>query len=494
VRYLFNQWSDGAGSNPRTAAPTAAASYVAVFRTEFRLSVAASPASGGSVSPPGGGYYTSGSVVSLTATPSHGFTFAGWSGDASGSAATVGVSMSAARNATANFACSYSVAPTWQGTIGSDAAAVSLTIDTGAGCPWNTSTLPSWIHVTSGSSGTGAAAIAIALDANTATAARTGEIMVGGHLVTLLQAGRPAPCNISTSIPSISVGNSGAAGTVRITTTPAGCPWTASSAASWLQVYPLSGSGDSNIEYTIYPNFGTSVRSASLAINAKSVPVSQAQGFGSYNQRFAGLMYFNFFGRLASPSELALQSGVLDAGTPRADLVNSFLQTAEFSLGGRFIAGLYVGLLNRDAEFGGWQFQRNALSTGIVNPNQLVSNFLAAAEYKLAYGEPDDAGFVRLLYRYVLLREAAPPEVDGQVGALKTLTRVQLANNFLNSNEFRNGTGPRLTAFVLYSCTLLRGPNEPERNSTIAELQSGATSRSIIARLIASAEFSEILR
>jgi hypothetical protein len=262
-----------------------------------------------------------------------------------------------------------------------------------------------------------------------------------------------------------------------------------------VQVYPLNGKGDATLEYTIYPNFSTSARTASINAGTKTVPVSQAHGVGSYNQRFAGLMYFNFFGRLASAPELALQAGVLDSGTSRADLVNSFFQTAEFNLGGRFIAGLYVGLLNRDAEFSGWLFQRNALSTGIVNPTQLVSNFLSAAEYKLAYGEPDDPGFVRLLYRYVLLREASQREVDGQVAALKSgLTRVQLANNFLNSGEFRNGTGPRLTASVLYACTLWRNPNVAERDTTIADLRAGVTPRQIIERLLQSEEFAEVLR
>jgi hypothetical protein len=303
------------------------------------------------------------------------------------------------------------------------------------------------------------------------------------------------PCAIATSAQSISAANSGVAATVRLTTTPPGCVWTASSSAPWVQVYPLTGAGDATLDYTVYPNFSTSVRSASITLNLKTLPVAQARGVGSYNQRFAGLMYFNFFGRLPSTAELALQAGVLDAGTARADLVNSFFQTPEFNLGGRFIAGLYVGLLNRDAEFSGWLFQRNALSTGIVNPNQLVSNFLGAAEYKLAYGEPDDQGFVRLLYRYVLLREAGQTEVNAQMGALRSgLTRVQLANNFLNSNEFRNGTGPRLTAFVLYACTLWRNPSAVERDTVVGDLRAGVTPKQIIERLLASAEFSEVLK
>jgi hypothetical protein len=396
---------------------------------------------------------------------------------------------------TIDFApCVYSTTPSWSGVQSSTGASISASVSTPAGCPWTSAGSPAWVHL-SAASGTGSASVAITVDANSSTSPRAAQITLGSTILTISQAGYLSPCAIATSAQSFAAPNSGLVSTLRVTTTPAGCAWTASTAAPWVQVYPLSGSGDRTLDVTVYPHFGTSVRAASIAVNTKVVPVSQAQGAGTYNQRFAGMIYFNFFGRLASTPELALQAGVLDGGRAKADLVNDFFQTAEFNLGGRFVAGLYVGMLNRDAEYSGWLFQRNALSTGIVNPNQLLSNFIGGAEYKLAYGEPDDQGFVKLLYRYVLLREAAQAEVEAQVGALRSgLTRVQLANNFLNSGEFRNGTGPRLTAFVLYACVLLRGPDVAERDNVIAELRSGATPKQIIERLLGSAEFVEVLK
>src|SRR5258706_13117149 len=47
--------------------------------------------------------YTSGTVVTLTATPAAGYTFTGWSGDVTGTATSVTVTMTANRNVTANF-------------------------------------------------------------------------------------------------------------------------------------------------------------------------------------------------------------------------------------------------------------------------------------------------------------------------------------------------------------------------------------------------------
>ncbi len=61
-------------------------------------------------------------------------------------------------------------------------------------------------------------------------------------------------------------------------------------------------------------------------------------------------------GEWPSPSEIAfqVQNGF---GAGRSGLASAFLNSEEFNIGGRFSAGLYVGLLNRDAEFGGWLFQ-----------------------------------------------------------------------------------------------------------------------------------------
>lgn len=53
--------------------------------------------------------YNTGAVVSLSATPDPGWTFTGWSGDASGSTNPLSVTMNAAKNITATFTCALAV-------------------------------------------------------------------------------------------------------------------------------------------------------------------------------------------------------------------------------------------------------------------------------------------------------------------------------------------------------------------------------------------------
>ena len=67
----------------------------------FDLSVTAG--TGGSVSNVSGSY-TTGTVVSVTATPDAGYEFSGWSGDASGTSETINVTMDSDKSVVANFA------------------------------------------------------------------------------------------------------------------------------------------------------------------------------------------------------------------------------------------------------------------------------------------------------------------------------------------------------------------------------------------------------
>ncbi len=52
---------------------------------------------------PGGGVYASGTEVTITAEPDFGYEFVGWSGDASGNAISVTITMDSEKNITANF-------------------------------------------------------------------------------------------------------------------------------------------------------------------------------------------------------------------------------------------------------------------------------------------------------------------------------------------------------------------------------------------------------
>jgi hypothetical protein len=81
--------------------PSSPATYTATFKTQFRLTTAANPPAGGSITQ--GDWFDSGSSVTITATAAPGYGFTGFSGDLSGTANPNSVAMNAAKTVTANF-------------------------------------------------------------------------------------------------------------------------------------------------------------------------------------------------------------------------------------------------------------------------------------------------------------------------------------------------------------------------------------------------------
>jgi Bacterial Ig-like domain (group 3)/Divergent InlB B-repeat domain len=81
TRYIWNSWSDG-GAISHTVAPTTNKTYTAKFTTQYYLTMTAG--TGGKVIP-SSGWRNSGVAVSITATPTTGYTFSNWTGSGNGS-------------------------------------------------------------------------------------------------------------------------------------------------------------------------------------------------------------------------------------------------------------------------------------------------------------------------------------------------------------------------------------------------------------------------
>ena len=287
---------------------------------------------------------------------------------------------------------------------------------------------------------------------------------------------------------NLAVAASGRAGTVPVSAAPS-CAWSARTDVNWLQVYPLSANGSRLLDYTVYPNFSTQQRTGTITVGDKTFTVVQQGSTGTYNERLVQRMYFSALGRLPSPSEVTLQVGTL-LRSSRSALFLNFFNSPEFNLGGRYAAALYIALLDRDAEYSGWLFQRNALATGVTNPLVLAESFLSSDEFRLKYEKFDDEALVRFLYRFVLLREASPFEVSLQVANLLSgMSPALLASAFLNSNEFRTGTGPRLTAFLLYALIFQRDPTPLEFTQLAGQVESDVPLQTLIESLFNTAEF-----
>ena len=104
TQYTFIAWSDSGLATHTIAVATSAATYIATFQTQYQLTISASPAADGTVSPASGGFYNAGSSVPVAATSASGFQFSNWTGSvASASTASTTVTMSAPEAVVANF-------------------------------------------------------------------------------------------------------------------------------------------------------------------------------------------------------------------------------------------------------------------------------------------------------------------------------------------------------------------------------------------------------
>jgi uncharacterized protein (TIGR03437 family) len=104
TQYVFTSWSDGGAASHSITVGTSPATYTASFNTQYQLTTMASPPAGGTLTPPSGGYYDSGSVVFITNTPNSGYTFTSWSGNiGSPTSTSCTVTMTGPQTVTANF-------------------------------------------------------------------------------------------------------------------------------------------------------------------------------------------------------------------------------------------------------------------------------------------------------------------------------------------------------------------------------------------------------
>jgi uncharacterized repeat protein (TIGR02543 family) len=179
--YTFTGWSgDATGStNPLTVTMNSDKNITANF-TINTYTLTLNATNGTVAKNPDRANYNYGSTVQLTATPSTGYIFTGWNGDATGSTNPLTVTMNSDKNITANFTIIpvLIVSPDFRSvpfTSGTTTFAVSNT--TSGTINWIAFSYASWVTITSGNSGTNSGIINVSYEANI-DAARVAVITV----------------------------------------------------------------------------------------------------------------------------------------------------------------------------------------------------------------------------------------------------------------------------------------------------------------------------
>jgi len=189
-----------------------------------------------------------------------------------GTVTIAGQTVSVAQAAPAAPACSFTISPTSQA-VPAAGGTITVGVTAGSTCSWSSASNATWVTVAAGASGTGNGAVTLTIAANAAVQ-RDGTVTIAGQTFTVSQAA-VAPCSFSISPTTQSVPAQGGNIPVQVTSA-SGCAWTATSAATWINV---SGGGDGNGTVTVVVAANTSnARSGTATIAGQTFTVNQATG------------------------------------------------------------------------------------------------------------------------------------------------------------------------------------------------------------------------
>ena len=154
-------------------------------------------------------------------------------------------------------------------------------MSTTSGCTWAATSNVTWLTITSGASGSGGGNVTFTVAANTGVA-RTGTLTIAGQTFTVNQAAA-GPCTYSINPTTITVGDAEVSGLSVAVTAGAGCTWTATPNAGWVQITAGSaGTGNGSVTYTVGSYNGSS-RTGTITIAGQTFTVTQVRCSATLN-------------------------------------------------------------------------------------------------------------------------------------------------------------------------------------------------------------------
>jgi hypothetical protein len=203
-----------------------------------------------------------------------------------------------------------------------------------------------------------------------------------------------------------------------------------------------------------------------LGIAATSTSATLAvQGLS--DQLFLQQLFLRVLGRPIDPGGAASFGAALAGGESRSAVLGGLLNSSESSLRQiEPLIRLYYAALGRCPDSGGLKNWSDALRTGTLTLAGAADQFASGAEFLQRYGNPDDPGFVRLLYVNVLGRQADPAGLAGWLAQLAAgASRGTVLVGFSESDEFKAGVADPVEIIRLYYLLLQRMPTATELQS-----------------------------
>ncbi len=385
--------------------------------------------------------------------------------------------------------CSNTINPT-SAAPGAAGGIDAITVTALTSCAWTAVSNVPWAAVIAGSSGNGSGSVFYWVGANPASSARSGTLSIGSQTFTVNQAA--APCTYAVNVPGASVPSWGGTGSVSVTA-PAGCFWTAASNASWVTITAgNSSSGSGTATYSAMANPTAILRTGTLSIAGQAVTLTQQPPVGTNTEAFVRQLYLDLLSRTAEGAGLSVWVNYIDSGQyTRAQVAAQFFQSPEFNFSGMYITRLYMAIMLRDPDYGGWNGWFNLLRGG-QSRTYILNQFLGSQEFQLRYGSLDNTAFITLVYNNVLKRSPDPAGLAQWVHWLDagTYTRAEVMDGFISSAEYTAVSKNRAYSNLLYMGFLRRAGDAGGLDGWANWLNNGTyTLEQVVNGFISSAEY-----
>ena len=168
--------------------------------------------------------------------------------------------------------CLYELSPTNRshGYAGSTGL---VTVSTGPSCTWSVDNTNTWITIITNASGIGVGTFVYNVGPNPDNFPRSGTFSVFDQSFTVFQ--QLAPCSVSIAPTSESI-SADAETNVVVVSSPGNCAWGVTNNNSWITVFPLSGTGNGTVTWSVPDNVSSVGRTGVVQISGNNFTVRQA--------------------------------------------------------------------------------------------------------------------------------------------------------------------------------------------------------------------------
>lgn len=150
------------------------------------------------------------------------------------------------------------------------------------------------------------------------------------------------------------------------------------------------------------------------------------------SQEFVKAMYDDILNRAPAENEVTGWATVLTGGSSPVSVASGFINSDEYRL--QRINGAYDKVLGRRGEAAGMNGWLREMQRGTLGPDDVEKSFLGSPEYMLRSGGTVET-FVTSMYRDLLNRTPAAPEVSGWSAIARSQSRDAVVARIWNSLE-----------------------------------------------------------